>query len=196
MDDATPRNPEHDFALLLSGVPGINEEVADALYEAGCDDALLSLQRGAYILDFCRAAPSLKEAIISAIRDLQGNRLGIDVIRVNTCEYVNQAEIAEKIGVTRATINLYVAGKRGPGGFPPPVCHITDGHPSWAWCEVASWLERNQLLDHQQVVDARDVRNINMILECRNSFLRDREQFQAVLNELWHVDLSKSVTSR
>jgi hypothetical protein len=32
----------HDFTLVLSGIPGLTDAVCDALFEAGCDDAVQS----------------------------------------------------------------------------------------------------------------------------------------------------------
>ena len=62
---------EYDFALILTGVPELTTDVEDGLFQAGCDDATLSMQYGSLYLDFSRAAPSLKDAILSAIRDVQ-----------------------------------------------------------------------------------------------------------------------------
>jgi len=59
-------------------------------------------------------------------------------------------------------------GARGPGGFPPPVCEITDGVPLWRWCEVAYWLGQNDMVTEDVVRAARDTEAINSILEFMN----------------------------
>ena len=83
MATQAPGGLEFDFALVLSGVTQIDENLIDALYEAGCDDATLSLQNGIVSLDFRRSAASLKDAIHSAIHDVQRAKLGLDVLRVD-----------------------------------------------------------------------------------------------------------------
>ena len=62
---------EYDFALILTGVSELSTAVEDGLFQAGCDDATLSMQYGSLYLEFSRTAPSLKDAILSAIRDVQ-----------------------------------------------------------------------------------------------------------------------------
>ena len=59
---------EHDFTLVLEGVRDL--EVNDALFEAGCDDATLSIRSGQAFLTFARRAESLSAAVDSAIRDV------------------------------------------------------------------------------------------------------------------------------
>ena len=73
---------EYDFTLVLSGVPELTAAVEDALFEAGCDDATLSLQGGEVSLDFTRAAPSLHEAVAGAVGDVRRAGIGADVLRV------------------------------------------------------------------------------------------------------------------
>ena len=99
-------------------------------------------------MTFSRNAASLKDAILSAIRDVQNANIGALVLRVDTCNVVTQADIARKIGRTRQLVHQYITGQRGPGGFPAPVCNITDGVPLWFWCEVAYWLRQNDMISH------------------------------------------------
>ena len=63
MNEQTPQscNQEHDFALIVGGVPELTQQVEDALFEAGCDDATLSIQYGRLYMEFSRSAKSLKD---------------------------------------------------------------------------------------------------------------------------------------
>ena len=71
--------PTFDFQLVLADVEAMTAEIADALYEAGCDDGTpFSSQRVAAI-GFSRDAPTLEEAIRSAIADV--NKAGFVVSR-------------------------------------------------------------------------------------------------------------------
>ena len=69
-----------DFSLVITGVSQLTAEVQDALFNAGCDDATLSIQARHLYADFSRAASSMKEAVRSAIRDVRQARIGAEVL--------------------------------------------------------------------------------------------------------------------
>lgn len=175
---------EHDFALVLTGINHLDEVVADALFEAGCDDATPSLRLGTVYLTFTRTAPSLREAILSAIRDVRRAKIGADVLRVDDCNLVTQAEIGRRSGRSRQVINQYISGKRGPGRFPSPVCQIIEGVPLWMWCEVAYWLRQNDMIKQQDLVDARDIDAINTILVYQHQQHVDPDLIGEILDSL------------
>lgn len=163
---ATPSvESEYDFTLLLDGSREITDDIERALDEAGCDDATLSQRSGRLHLTFSRLAPSMKDAIVSALLDVVKAGVGLTVIRVDDCSLVTQAEIARHIGRTRQLVNQYINGQRGPGGFPAPACNITEASPLWYWCEVAHWLFENNLIKEQQLRDAQELSTINTALE-------------------------------
>lgn len=156
---------EHDFALVLTGITELTTEVENALFEAGCDDATVSVRSGRVFLTFSRTAASLKEAILSAIRDVKKANTGAEVLRVDVCNLVTQADIARKISRSRQLVHQYIMGTRGPGGFPAPACDITDGAPLWSWCEVAFWLWQNDMIKENVLREAQVVAVINSVLE-------------------------------
>lgn len=171
---------EHDFALIVDGVSTLTQDVEDALFNAGCDDATLSMQYGLLYLEFSRAANSLRDAILSAIRDVQSAGIGAVVLRVDECDLVTLAEIARRIGRSRQLVHQYSIGKRGPGRFPPPECHIADHAPLWAWCAVSYWLVQNHLLRPEESWNAEVVEAINNYLERERQRMRHPE----LLNEI------------
>jgi hypothetical protein len=57
----------HHFTLTITG---LDFDDTDRLYEAGCDDALLSMTGGMMQLDFAREAPDLWTALNSAIENV------------------------------------------------------------------------------------------------------------------------------
>ncbi len=71
----------YEFTLTLAGVEELTVEVADALYEAGCDDASPHSTGPRIDLDFHREAESLASAIGSAIADVE--RAGFAVARID-----------------------------------------------------------------------------------------------------------------
>ncbi len=133
----------HSFSLVLQGAGELTPEIADALYEAGCDDALVGSRDGVLFAQFDREAPSSAEAIISAIRQIESAGVGLTVARVEPDELVSAAEIADRIGLSRETIRLYAMGRRGPGAFPPPVARLRSRSPLYRWTDVAPWLARH-----------------------------------------------------
>jgi hypothetical protein len=76
--------PAYDFQLVLGAVTVMTEEIADALYAAGCDDSTPFSSRGVAAVGFTREAPNLEEAVRSAIADV--NKAGLTVARVEPAE--------------------------------------------------------------------------------------------------------------
>ena len=69
----TPENndKEYDFVLSLQGESEVSDELANALFEAGCDDALLTSSEERVLVYFTREASSFQEAVDSAIRQIE-----------------------------------------------------------------------------------------------------------------------------
>lgn len=171
---------EFDFALILGGVAELTSSVEDALFNVGCNDATLSIQYGLLYLEFSRSAKSLEVAIISAINDVRKSNTGAEVLRVDECNLVTASEIARRIGRSRQLVHQYMTGQRGPGGFPPPECHLTDHAPLWAWCAVSYWLVQNNLLRQEESRNAEVVEAINNWLESA----RQRQRYPQLLDEI------------
>lgn len=72
---------KYDFTLETSGRSVLDDEVVDALYEAGCDDAGIGRFLGIDCLGFTRVAGSYGEAVRTAIEDVRSVP-GISVTRV------------------------------------------------------------------------------------------------------------------
>jgi hypothetical protein len=129
--------------LILQGASELTPELADALYEAGCDDALIGSRDGLLFADFDREASSQAEAVTSAIEQIESASIGLTVIRVEPDELVSASEIADRVGLSRETIRLYALGQRGPGHFPPPVARLRGRSPLYRWTDVVPWLARH-----------------------------------------------------
>ena len=160
--------PEFDFTLILTGITDFTDDQVDALFEAGCDDATVAQREGRVYITFSREAESAIAAVLSAIGDIRKAAIGASVLRVDTCNLVTQAEIARRLGRTRQSIELYVKGKRGPGGFPAPACNIIEGQPLYFWCEVAYWAYQNNILSQNANREAQEIAILNNILELEH----------------------------
>lgn len=71
----------YEFTIELTGINEKMDEddIAEAIYSSGCDDATLSVCNGVFTLDFARVSKSLGEAI-------QGAKS--DIMRANVCRSV------------------------------------------------------------------------------------------------------------
>lgn len=127
--------PEHDFELTIQGA--LTDARLDALVDAGCDDATFATKGDLTFADFTREAPTMLDAIISAIRAIETVD-GLEVLHVDPDELVWAAEIAQRTGRTRQSVDQLIKGQRGPGGFPSPATHATR-NPLWRWSEVETW---------------------------------------------------------
>ncbi len=59
-----------DFTIIANGLTPEDERFADRFFEAGCDDATISFQKGVIILEFDREAKTFFHALFSAIKDV------------------------------------------------------------------------------------------------------------------------------
>ena len=128
----------HHFTLIIDGPDLQDDTVIDAVFDAGCGDAAIGRIDGIQYVDFDREAPSLDEAILSAVASLE--RIdGVDVVRIADAGLVSMADIGVRIRRTREGVRLLITGARGPGGFPPPVTDPRSRYRLWRWSDVAHW---------------------------------------------------------
>jgi hypothetical protein len=131
----------HDFKVVFD-LPSdeYTEDILDALYEAGCDDATLGQFSGVFEAHFDRESTDILEAIVTAIDDIETAGVGAAVVRVEPDDLVSIGDIAERTGRTAESIRLLIMGRRGPGGFPMPAMRIGMGRSRlWRWAEVVGW---------------------------------------------------------
>lgn len=183
-----------EFMLKLNRE--ITPEEVEALYEAGCGDAGVETGALGTFLDFSREAPSLAEALVSAVRDIDKVQ-GLRAVGVACENMVTQLVIAERAGVSREAVRLWATGQRGAGGFPAPVLITSGGEKVWDWEQVARWLrdhqrERAHTLTWTWTTTA-DVRlrtlcTANRVLAAREALLSEpddavREEFERLLQD-------------
>jgi len=71
---------KYDFTLVLADSLELTDEIADALFEAGCDNGTPGTCNGMFSINFHREAHSLETAIRSAIENVR--TAGYEVARV------------------------------------------------------------------------------------------------------------------
>ena len=152
----------YEFSIIASGLDRDAPDFESKFYDAGCDDATISFQKGHIIVDFSREAATIEAAVSSAVENVIA--AGATVERVEPDPLVSLAEIAARTGMTRAAITQYSKGQRGKK-FPAPVARITSDSPLWDWYGVAQWLFSKKKLTRAAVVEALTVKAANEAIE-------------------------------
>lgn len=73
---------KYEFTLILKGPLELTEDIADALFEAGCDDATPGTCEGVFTIDFHREAASLEEAIRSAMGNVKAAGYHVERVEI------------------------------------------------------------------------------------------------------------------
>jgi hypothetical protein len=154
----------HEFMLKLNRE--VTDDEIEALYEAGCSDAGIETGPLGTVMDFTRAAPSLPEALVSAVRDIE-KVSGLRAVGVMCDNMVTLAQIAERAGVSREAVRLWATGQRRNGGFPAPDFKTPAGEKIWDWQAVSSWL-----VDHNPA--SRPMRSYTFNVRTRTLCTADR----------------------
>jgi hypothetical protein len=97
-----PKKETYDFTLILGRKPRLTVKAANALYEAGCDDALVAIICGIGQLDFDREGDSCQSAVLSAIEDVEGAGIGARV----ECVESNDGKNTDMIAALNAVLEL------------------------------------------------------------------------------------------
>lgn len=161
----------YEFSIIASGLDPQADDFEAKFYDGGCDDALVSFQKGHTIIDFAREAPSVDQAISSAIENVTS--VGAVVDRVEPDPLVSLSEISARAGVTRAAVSLYAKGDRGTG-FPAPVAKVTDDRPLWLWSSVAQWFFLRGQLSEEDLIKALVVKEANDAIASGDKSIGER----------------------
>ena len=84
---------KYEFTLILSGPLELTEDLADTLFEAGCDDGPPGTCNGVFSIDFHREADSLEAAICSAIVNVQSTGYTVARVEMEAEAVVGQANV-------------------------------------------------------------------------------------------------------
>jgi transcriptional regulator with XRE-family HTH domain len=151
-----------EFTVVAAGLDPRADDFEDRFFAAGCDDATISFQKGAIILEFARNAGSFADAVRSALLNVV--QAGAKPVHIEPDYLVSLSDIAERAGLSRAAISLYASGERGKD-FPAPVARVTTESPLWDWVEVADWMHRHDKLPVEALAAAKVVRAANLAVQ-------------------------------
>lgn len=150
-----------EFTVIATGLDPEAEDFEVRFFDAGCDDATVSFQKGHILVDFTREAETLEQAITSAINDIE--KTGASVERVEPDPLVSLADIARRADLSRAAITNYVKGDRG-AGFPAPKLRVTTDNPLWDWADASKWLFEHHRLTLDVAINAMVVSEANLVI--------------------------------
>lgn len=127
---------DYEFTLTFS-LPKSDsdpEEYLDALFEAGCDDALVGTgQSGIIALDFVREATSATDAIESAISNVKAAIPGSELLEAKP-DLVGLTDVAEILQCSRQNVRKYMDSYLD---FPKPT--YTGKASLWHLSDLASF---------------------------------------------------------
>jgi hypothetical protein len=73
----------YEFDVVLNGVSEITDDQANNLFAAGCDDATSASSNGLAWVHFDREAPSLEEAIHTAVTQIHSTGLNVAKVELD-----------------------------------------------------------------------------------------------------------------
>jgi len=178
----------YQFQLVFSIHPNEDaEQYLDALFEAGCDDALISIGKPGYLAaDFTRESSSAYEAIKTAIEAVTKAISHAKLIKA--APYIaNLSEMANLFGCSKQNLSKYARGESPKSdSFPCPV--VSGKVDYWYVLDVALWLYKNNKLNIQkQDIDSlKAIHDLNIAIEeVRNQYDHDNN----------FLDLVKSIAA-
>jgi len=174
----------YNFTLSLSGVQSKTEGLADAIYDHGCDDALVFYHRSSVYVEFDREAESLHQAIKSAVYHIESANIGAFAISVDSV-LVGLSDVAELSDATRQAITFLKNGSCGKEDFPDQTLRISGQSSLLDWSEVACWLNNCDRLGNidkstreRLVLNAKTLSKWNLALRLRA--LQNLEDIDAI----------------
>ena len=72
----------YDFEAILAAGTDMTEELADQLFEAGCDDGMPGMHCGVPVIGFSRESECLESAIRSAVADVQKTGCVVERVQI------------------------------------------------------------------------------------------------------------------
>jgi predicted DNA-binding transcriptional regulator AlpA len=166
------------YVFRLAVSDPIDDQGANRLFEAGVDDGSPETGPRGHSIGFDREATSLREAVLSAIREVE--EAGFKVLRVEPDELVSASDIAERTGRSRQSISALINGTRGPGAWPRPVAGNVRS-PLWRWSDVQAWFQKFDRSQQVNEEEAALLAAINDLLAARNALEHVKKRDRATI---------------
>ena len=169
------------FRVLVAGEP--TDEQVEALLVRHDDVSIEVCPASAEALvAFDREAPTLVDAIVSGIHDLDHAGMTAAEVRDDD-DVVTLGVIAQRTVRAETAVWRWTTGEAGPGGFPAPLFEHPR-RPCYLWSAVAPWLRVHYGHEPPDVADT--LRAVNLALQLRG--LSKRVERIAALHGLFAAD--------
>ena len=165
---------EYEFTLTFTLPDGQDEptQYLDALFEAGCDDAIVGTGiPGTISLKFNRDADSASKAVGSAIQDVMRAIPGASLVEAKP-DMVGITDVAEILHCSRQNIRKYAVGHPN---FPHPT--VTGKFQLWHLWEIATF---DKFLIPEAIIEISRV-------TCKLNLDLHRQKFTAELGNSDHL---------
>jgi hypothetical protein len=154
---------EYEFTLKfkLPDPTTDTDMYVDALYEAGCDDAIIGTGTNGFIaLDFIREAPSAYDAMSSAINDVRKAIPRAEIVEASP-DFVGVTDVANLLGCSRQNIQKLLS--KSISDRPPAV--YGGAQSVWHLLELLTWMmeHKNYHIDESLLEIARTTRSLNLV---------------------------------
>jgi len=153
------------------------EQYLDALFEAGCDDALMSIGKAGYLAaDFTRESITAYEAIKTAIKAVTDAISHAKLIKAGP--YIaNLSEMANLFGCTKQNLSKYARSESPKKeSFPCPI--ISGKVDYWYVLDIASWFYKQDKMNiqKQDIEVLKAIHDLNIAIEeIRNQYDNDND---------------------
>lgn len=157
----------YSFGAVVSG--DLDDAMVDRIYEIA-PDSTVSVDRDGCggLIEFDReSSDDMFGVIVGAIGQLED--LDLSIQRIEPDALVYAADIAERVGRSRQSVDFLIRGERGPGDFPEPLTHAGSRNPMWRWTDVERWFA-----SYQGEPDDVDARVDAMMISLANSLIEVR----------------------
>jgi predicted DNA-binding transcriptional regulator AlpA len=170
---------QHTFTIRFLAPGRTLDDLSIDLYDRIDDASLMGPDEdGTFLYEFDRVAPTLPDALATALSELTSALPEATVLRVHEYDLPNIRDIAERCGRSVESVRLLVRGKRGPGGFPPAAGKLVGRMQVWRLAEVAEWFELRLGEPLPDTADSAFLQAFNDALDLRRlaSRLGERER--------------------
>jgi len=162
----------YNFQMVLAGVNIDTPNLADSLFEAGCDDGLLCSYGQTVYITFTRESPFYESALFSAIIDIENSSLNVEVIYVDYDGYAESVHLSDITALSSITHQIMQYSKdvvRGNNIFPLSIERVKEKHQVRKWEDVSQTLAI-QVKKEVELEDKKVITDIfNEALKIRSS---------------------------
>jgi predicted DNA-binding transcriptional regulator AlpA len=174
---------EYEFTLKfkLPNVSTDSDIYIEALYDSGCDDAIVGIgKRGFIALDFSREATSAYEAMSSAIRDVRKIIPQAEIVEASP-DFVGLTYVANLLGCSRQNIQKLISKNSSER----PQAVYEGSQSVWHLQELLTWLveHKNYQIEESLIELAKTTKSLNLARQSEILDSNEQKKFKDLLSD-------------